>query len=141
MNASKSLEIILNGVNNELSICPWQEIRVMPYLHWQIDIILTPEQHYTFNKYDIESSLYSMYLGDYTDLPVDKYIKKLHMAANPQPLFKYWNMAKALESIDKNKLLSRGWVYGQHSTYTLFASRKRDDGRFEISGVKFCRKR
>lgn len=139
MNVSESLSLVIKKVKNDFSICPWQEIRQAGYLHWQIELILTPEQHYSFDPFHLEKSLYYMYTGDLEDLPVEAYIHRFHMAANPQPLYKYFKMKRISEAILPNIKLSRGWEFGKYNDYSLFASRKREDGRFEISGAKFCK--
>jgi len=133
-------------------ICPWQEIRISPYLHYQIDLILTPEQVYSLDTNSAYMDLQRMYMGleagyilkhSYKDI-------KYHIAVNPQPLIKYWKYVITLPGKLDNKFLQEDNTYlfsGWRAKildkgYDILAGTKElKDGKIQVSYAMFVERK
>lgn len=135
MKAADALDIIANGKKLVVtSTCPWQEIRLLPALHWQIDFILLEHEVYNIDRFELGNALIKMYYDMDFNLP---YPYKAHAAINPKPIyrnFRYTFPSKAIQ----DKKLSAGWehtIVDLSMDYTLAIREK--PGYFEASVAAF----
>lgn len=144
MNAAGALTLLSKGPNNKISVCPWQEIRLTPHLHWQIDLILSEQELVTFDRFKAGNDLLLLWYGLLDDKDRFYYLtfdhSKAHIAANPQPLYKYFKLTPPIPlTVYEPKPLSSDWLYTIVDTSTdyLVATRGRQDGRFDVSLCQF----
>ncbi len=135
------LDILQDGPNHTIYVCPWQEITLLPAKHWQIDLILTEAELMEYNPAAMGNELVTMWYGLSNGYKLAYPHLKRHMALNPQPLYKYWTLVS--RDIDKvfaqSAKLSGGW---EKRIVTLgidhaVATRERNDGRWDVSAAMF----
>lgn len=118
------------------SLCPWQEIRLLPHLHYQIDLILTPDELYKLDVNDAYMDLQRMYLypgkeSTYTLSKKFEYIK-YHNAVQPQPMYAHWKYVNVLpgRALDPTKIVTEidGVTYYGFGYQREWSARRVDKG-------------
>lgn len=79
---------------------PWQELRLQPHLSFQLDILITEHDLQTmYNELDLFWDLQLMYRGMKIErIPEYQVPYKKHIPAQPQPLYKFYNIKHTLNS-------------------------------------------
>lgn len=144
MTNTEALEIATGGLITSHTICPWQEIRQIGNVHWQIDLLLTPSELYEYKWTDMYVDLQQFFLGreHMMTLP-NKFNTKIHSAAglNLYTRFSMLYDYKKGNVIIPNLPLSRGWIYEIMDKGLDFvtATRMLSTGQIELSGAMFCK--
>ena len=120
---------------------PAQEIRLMPYLTFQMDFVLTEQAARNMKKSEVKNALVSHWYGlDTWKVVTERFGGTLHNPTGKHPGYQYFNIVDVKTGLDPTKPYPlRDWYYRQVDNQVLCAVRELSTGNYQVSFVMFLK--